>query len=68
MPSNHRSTQGEITMNEQQLIIDAKIEKDKLKRVSDAVSRIQMKKLVARRSIEDILGAKQLEASLALSL
>jgi hypothetical protein len=53
-------------MNEKQLIIDANIEKAKLKRVSDAVSRIQMKKLVARRSIEDILAAKQLEASLEL--
>ena len=54
-------------MNEKQLIIDANIEKAKLKRVSDAVSRIQMKKLVARRSIEDILAVKQLEAGLGLS-
>ena len=54
-------------MNEKQLIIDAKIEKAKIKRVSEVVSRIQMKKLVARRSIEDILGSKQLEARFALS-
>ena len=54
-------------MNEKQLIIDANIEKAKLKRVSDAVSRIQMKKLIARRSIEDILATKQLESSLGLS-
>jgi len=55
-------------MNEQQLIIDARIEKAKIKRVSDAVNKIQVKKLIARRSIEDILGAKELEASLTLSI
>jgi len=54
-------------MNEKQLIIDAKIEKAQIKRVSDAVSKIRVKKLVARRSIEDILATKQLEAGLALS-
>lgn len=54
-------------MNEQQLIIDAKIEKAQIKRVSDAVSKIQKKKLKSRRSIEDILAAQQLEASLELS-
>jgi hypothetical protein len=55
-------------MNEQQLAYDAKIEKAQIKRVRDAVSKIQIKKLVARRSIEDILATKELNESLTLSI
>lgn len=53
-------------MNERQLIIDANKKKAELRMVSNAVLRINAKKLAARREIEDKLVQKKLEASLAL--
>ena len=53
-------------MNEQQLIIDAKIEKSKIDRVKKAVSRIETKRATARRNIADILEQRELKASLEL--
>jgi len=53
-------------MNEQQLTISARIEKSKIKRVSEAVTNIKIKKRIARGKIEDILAAKKLEANIEL--
>ncbi len=54
-------------MNEQQLIIDAKIEKSQIDRVKKAVSRIESKRASARRGIDRILEQRELKSNLELS-